>query len=417
MEDSLDADLVHVNSHLLAISFNNDGTCVCFATKTNFNVFNTNPAIRRFSSGKLGGNRTYKYTIHVNKLNIWIGLRVVELYDTTSLAACVPSGNTPGSSPRKLILFDCVKNSSLSEVPFLSTIMDCYINGSNIVVILECEVQVYELASLTRIRVLPLASSSSESYKAVSVHSGESSMIVIPNYGGIVSVYNCTSSSVDLVCNIPAHKSSVVSSTFSPSGNVLATVSSTGTVIRIFSIPQGKLMATYRMSLTKALVTSISICPKDEFLAVGYPSGSIDIFKLAVNGERSNSQKLSTPATGGAGLMSTVFSTVSAIVAQSPLVSRYVKDVLNPTWADFLIKLPASEDNFKVKLAYPNGPDAKPRVFVFTGSGYLYRLVIQIIVSIFNIMILIFLGIESQPKRQGKMTARRCAFKKTKRIS
>ena len=78
-------------SRLLHYSFNADSSAVAIGTKYGFVIFNLDPIVQRLHE-------------------IFDGMRIVELLYCTSLILLVPSGDKPGSSPRKLILWVCSLN-------------------------------------------------------------------------------------------------------------------------------------------------------------------------------------------------------------------------------------------------------------------------------------------------------------------
>lgn len=63
-------------------------------------------------------------------------------------------------------------------------------------------------------------------------------------------------------------------------GQMLATVSTVGTVIRVFGIPSGQHLCSFRRGSTHATVHSLSFCPDSCFLLVGSSTGTIHIFSV-----------------------------------------------------------------------------------------------------------------------------------------
>jgi hypothetical protein len=83
-----------------------------------------------------------------------------------------------------------------------------------------------------------------------------------------------------IVAQIQAHKSKLAQFTFNPSGTYLATASITGTVIRVFLIPSGELIHTFRRGLHHVYINSLSFCAMSQFLSAGSSSGTVHVFLM-----------------------------------------------------------------------------------------------------------------------------------------
>lgn len=74
---------------------------------------------------------------------------------------------------------------------------------------------------------------------------------------------------------------------FNRSGTRLATASNTGTVIRVFDIPSGNKLYSFRRGNRPSLITSISFSPSSDMIAVGSSSGTVHIFSFEAFDKRS----------------------------------------------------------------------------------------------------------------------------------
>ena len=61
---------------------------------------------------------------------------------------------------------------------------------------------------------------------------------------------------------------------------MLATASTTGTVIRVFLVPTGEQVYAFRRGSYEVSIYSLSFCPYSKLLAVGSSSGTVHIFSL-----------------------------------------------------------------------------------------------------------------------------------------
>lgn len=63
-------------------------------------------------------------------------------------------------------------------------------------------------------------------------------------------------------------------------GSMLATASATGTVIRVYSVPMGQHLCSFRRGSKPSSINSLSFCPLSKWLAVGSSTGTIHLFSV-----------------------------------------------------------------------------------------------------------------------------------------
>jgi WD40 repeat protein len=79
---------------------------------------------------------------------------------------------------------------------------------------------------------------------------------------------------------IQAHKSEIEIMKFSQNGKLLASASTSGTIIRIFSIPDSKLKYSFRRGSSSAKIYDINFNKSSTMCCVGSENGTIHLFKL-----------------------------------------------------------------------------------------------------------------------------------------
>jgi WD40 repeat protein len=79
---------------------------------------------------------------------------------------------------------------------------------------------------------------------------------------------------------IRAHKSQVEKISFSGDGSLLATCSTVGTIIRIFSIPKCELICSLRRGSSSATIYSINFSLSKKYLIIGSDTNTVHIFKI-----------------------------------------------------------------------------------------------------------------------------------------
>ena len=89
------------------------------------------------------------------------------------------------------------------------------------------------------------------------------------------------------VTMIPAHDSTLASIAFDSSGSKLATASEKGTVIRVFTIPNGKRVFEFRRGVRRnAAIYSLSFSPDSLYLSASSNLETIHIFRLEAPKEK-----------------------------------------------------------------------------------------------------------------------------------
>ena len=188
----------------------------------------------------------------------------------------VGSGDKPGSSPRTLRLWNSQSKETIVEVPFDSTIITCKLNKSRLVVYLESQqLHIFDLATMACLQIL---STSPNPSGLLSLSREDTSYVAIPGYPGRVVLFDCLS--CRLMTQINAHKAALTQLQFNHNGTLLATASETGTVIRVFGIPEGELLFSFRRGIQHAVINSLSFCPNSQLLSAGSSNGTIHIFLM-----------------------------------------------------------------------------------------------------------------------------------------
>jgi autophagy-related protein 18 len=95
---------------------------------------------------------------------------------------------------------------------------------------------------------------------------------------GDVILFDALSLSVTNI--VQAHKTSLACVQLNSTGTLLATASDKGTVIRVFSVPNGDQVAQFRRGTYSARIFSIAFNPVSSLLAVSSDSETVHIFKL-----------------------------------------------------------------------------------------------------------------------------------------
>ena len=79
---------------------------------------------------------------------------------------------------------------------------------------------------------------------------------------------------------ILAHESPLAAIAIDLNNSKIATASDIGTVIKVFSLPQGEQLFEFRRGLRAATINSLSFSPNSVFLSASSNLGTVHIFRL-----------------------------------------------------------------------------------------------------------------------------------------
>ncbi|KAG7258539.1 hypothetical protein CRUP_015082 [Coryphaenoides rupestris] len=159
---------------------------------------------------------------------------------------------------------------------------------------------------------------------------------------------------------IPAHDSPLAAVTFNTSGTKLASASEKGTVIRVFTVPEGLKLFEFRRGMKRYVsISSLSFSADGQFLCASSNTETVHIFKLE---QHTPSQEEEESPTWSAyvGKMFT---------AASTYLPTQVSDMMHQDRAFATVRL----DMFGLKNVCALATIQKlPRLLVASSDGYLY---------------------------------------------
>ncbi|KAK4700494.1 autophagy-related protein 18, partial [Phenoliferia sp. Uapishka_3] len=197
------------------------------------------------------------------------------------------------------------RQSTICELTFPTTILAVKLNRRRLVVVLEERIYVYDISNMKLLHeietspnpqaICALSPSSENSYLAYPspLPSPAAPFASTPPAAppsansqstGDVLLFDAVSLSVTNI--IQAHKAPVANLSLNPSGTLLATASDKGTVIRIFSVPNGDKVHEFRRGSYPAKIYSISFNAVSSLLCVSSDTETVHIFKLAKGGDK-----------------------------------------------------------------------------------------------------------------------------------
>ncbi|GFP85629.1 autophagy-related protein 18a [Phtheirospermum japonicum] len=260
---------------LLHVSFNQDYGCFASGTDRGFRIYNCDPfreIFRRDFDGNGGG------------------VGAVEMLFRCNILALVGGGDAPQYPLNKVMIWDDHQSRCIGELSFRSEVRGVRLRRDRIIVVLEQKIFVYNFADLKLLHQIETIANP-KGLCAVSQVAGSFVLVCPGLQKGQVRVEHYASKKTKFIM---AHDSRIASFTLSQDGNLLATASSKGTLVRIYNTHDGSLQQEVRRGADRAEIYSLAFSPTAQWLAVSSDKGTVHVFGLKVTSgnvgkERSNS--------------------------------------------------------------------------------------------------------------------------------
>jgi WD40 repeat protein len=240
--------------NVLYFNFNADQTCFCIGTNAGFEIWNVSPFKLRYARD-LGG------------------IGIVEMVDKSNILALVGGGTNPAYAKNKVMIWDDSMKKVIAELEFRSHVSLVRIYRSRILVATYNKIYVYCFSDLS----LLYSSEIQEDTGYMLAYSDK--ILAYPTLkSGYVQVHFEQSS-----LNRPpfrAHDHKIGFLCLNREATLLATASSQGTIIKIFSVLERKNIAKLRRSKDPARITHMTFSSDSEWLCVCSDKGTIHIFNV-----------------------------------------------------------------------------------------------------------------------------------------
>ncbi|KAI7225287.1 WD repeat domain phosphoinositide-interacting protein [Hortaea werneckii] len=265
------------------VTFNQDHSLLAVATTRGLRTYTTDP---------------FELSNHSTDHDI----SLVEPLFSTSLVAMI-------LTPRLLRIVNTKRHSTICELTFHGMVVAIRMNRRRLAVVLEEIVFLYDISNMKLLhqQLTPL---NPAGICAISP-SSENNYLALPHYqknamgnaqaqpghvprsvakeaiSGDVLLYDLNK--MEEVTVIQAHQTPLSSIAINSDGTLLATSSEKGTVIRVFSIPDGKKLYQFRRGSMPARIYSMSFNATSTLLCVSSATETVHIFKLAPPGQNPHS--------------------------------------------------------------------------------------------------------------------------------
>lgn len=244
-----------VGPYSLSTTFNNDNSCFSVGLETGFCVFNSDPC-------ELKVSRDFN-----------AGIGVVEMLGQSNYLAIVGGGRQPKFAQNKLVIWDDAKQKAVITLEFRTSVLGVRLSKSRIVVVLLNSIHIFAFS------VPPQKQSVFETTdNLLGLACLGKKLLAFPGRSpGQVQLVELETGNVSI---IPAHSTPLRAMALSPDGEILATASESGTLIRVFSTSNCTKIEELRRGVDHAVIFSLGISPSNNLLAVTSDKSTLHIFDL-----------------------------------------------------------------------------------------------------------------------------------------
>ncbi|KAL1357194.1 hypothetical protein HN51_009158 [Arachis hypogaea] len=247
---------------LLHVSFNQDHACFAAATENGFRIYNCDPFRELFRREFDGG-----------------GIGHVEMLFRCNILALVGGGSHPQYPPNKVMIWDDHQGRCIGELSFRAPVRGVRLRRDRIVVVVEQKIFVYNFADLKLLHQIETVANP-KGLCAIS-HSSDYLVLACPGLmKGQIRVEHYAQKKTKF---ISAHDSRIACFDLTLDGQLIATASCKGTLIRIFDTDSGTLLQEVRRGANVAEIFSLAFSSTAQWLAVSSDKGTVHVFSLKVN--------------------------------------------------------------------------------------------------------------------------------------
>uniref|UniRef100_A0A671MDH5 WD repeat domain phosphoinositide-interacting protein 1-like n=1 Tax=Sinocyclocheilus anshuiensis TaxID=1608454 RepID=A0A671MDH5_9TELE len=202
---------------------------------------------------------------------------IVERLFSSSLVVVVSE-----SMPRRMNVYHFKKGTEICNYSYSSNILAVRLNRQMNVCLCSLieSIYIHNIKDMKLLKTLLNTPSNPSGLCALSINHSNS-FLAYPGSDTIGEIIVYDANNLSTVTVIPAHDSPLAAITFSASGTKLASASERGTVIRVFSIPEGLRLFEFRRGMKRYVnISSLSFSPDAQFLCASSNTETVHIFKL-----------------------------------------------------------------------------------------------------------------------------------------
>ncbi|XP_026181749.1 WD repeat domain phosphoinositide-interacting protein 1 isoform X3 [Mastacembelus armatus] len=246
-------------------SFNQDSTSLALGTKTGYKLFSLT-MVEKLDC--------------IHESAEIPDVFIVERLFSSSLVVVVSS-----TMPQRMNVNHFKKGTEICSYSYPNKILAVKLNRQRLVVCLEESVYIHNIKDMKLLKILLNTPSNPAGLCALSINHSNS-YLAYPGSAtsGEIIVYDAIN--LTTATTIPAHDSLLAALTFNTLATKLASASERGTVIRVFSIPEGLRLFEFRRGMKRYVsISSLSFSPDGQYLSASSNTETVHIFKVEQVGQ------------------------------------------------------------------------------------------------------------------------------------
>ncbi|KAF3903627.1 hypothetical protein AA313_de0204984 [Arthrobotrys entomopaga] len=248
------------------------------------------------------------------------GIGIASMLGRANFLALVGGGRVPKFPPNRVVIWDDARQRVVITLEFNSDVISVRLSRSKIIVVLRNHLSIYTFSSPPeRLQTFETVNNDFGLACLGSKHVASPGRTL-----GQVNLFDLQTGNNTIV---PAHTSSIMALALSPNGELLATASENGTLIRIFSTASSAIVTELRRGIDKARIYSMAFSPSSNRLAVTSDKGTLHIFDVLPSSSSSTAETPQRPSSGGSEAAPSGSHTESnkrfSLLGKLPLLPKY----------------------------------------------------------------------------------------------
>ncbi|XP_040496284.1 WD repeat domain phosphoinositide-interacting protein 1 isoform X2 [Ursus maritimus] len=249
-----------VEAALSCFSFNQDCTSLAIGTKAGYKLFSLS---------------SVEQLDQVHGSNEIPDVYIVERLFSSSLVVVVSH-----TKPRQMNVYHFKKGTEICNYSYSSNILSIRLNRQRLLVCLEEAIYIHNIKDMKLLKTILDVPANPTGLCALSINHSNS-YVAYPGSLTTGEIVLYDGHSLKTVCTIAAHEGTLAAITFNASGSKLASASEKGTVIRVFSVPDGQKLYEFRRGMKRYVTISSLVFSMDsQFLCASSNTETVHIFKL-----------------------------------------------------------------------------------------------------------------------------------------
>ncbi|KAM6164332.1 WD repeat domain phosphoinositide-interacting protein 1 [Rhynchocyon petersi] len=258
--EAADAPPGGIEPALSCFSFNQDCTSLAIGTKAGYKLFSLS---------------SVEQLDQVHGSNEIPDVYIVERLFSSSLVVVVSH-----TKPRQMNVYHFKKGTEICNYSYSSNILSIRLNRQRLLVCLEGSIYIHNIKDMKLLKTILDIPANPTGLCALSINHSNS-YLAYPGSLTTGEIVLYDGNSLKTVCTIAAHEGMLAAIAFNSTGSKLASASEKGTVIRVFSVPEGQKLYEFRRGMKRYVsISSLVFSMDSQFLCASSNTETVHIFKL-----------------------------------------------------------------------------------------------------------------------------------------